>query len=96
MTQEEFSRRFKCSPINRTKRRRLPRNVAVALGNWGSPKAVPALTVALNDDDPLVRGHAAWALGRIGIAGALDALRTRLAVEEGEWATSEIMSSLGS
>jgi epoxyqueuosine reductase len=33
MTQEEFSVRFKGSPINRTKRRGLLRNVAVALGN---------------------------------------------------------------
>ncbi|HVG44855.1 MAG TPA: tRNA epoxyqueuosine(34) reductase QueG, partial [Longimicrobium sp.] len=66
MTQEEFSRRFKDSPIKRTKRRGLLRNVAVALGNWGSPEAVPALAVALNDEEALVRGHAAWALGRIG------------------------------
>jgi epoxyqueuosine reductase len=36
-TQEEFSRRFKGSAVKRTKRRGLLRNVAVALGNWGSP-----------------------------------------------------------
>ena len=35
MTQEEFSARFKGSPIKRAKRRGLLRNVAVALGNWG-------------------------------------------------------------
>jgi epoxyqueuosine reductase len=40
MSQEEFSRRFKGSPVKRTKRRGLLRNVAVALGNWGSPEAV--------------------------------------------------------
>jgi hypothetical protein len=50
----------------RAKRRRLLRNVAVAQGNWGSPEAVPLFAVALNDEEPLVRGHAAWALGRIG------------------------------
>jgi epoxyqueuosine reductase QueG len=43
MTQEEFSRRFKNSPVKRAKRRGLLRNVAVALGNWGSPEAVPVL-----------------------------------------------------
>jgi epoxyqueuosine reductase len=48
MTQEEFSARFKGSPIKRAKRRGLLRNVAVALGNWGSPEAVPALAIALN------------------------------------------------
>src|SRR3954471_17898377 len=73
MTQDEFSRRFKDSPIKRPKRRGLLRNVAVALGNWGSPEAVPALAVALNDYEPLVRGHAAWALGCIGTDNAREA-----------------------
>jgi epoxyqueuosine reductase len=77
MTQEEFSTRFKGSPIKRAKRRRLLRNVAVALGNWGSPESVPALAVALNDVEPLIRGHAAWALGRIGTEAARQALRGR-------------------
>jgi len=57
------------------------RNVAVALGNWGAPEAVPALTRALEDPEPLVRGHAAWALGRIGTAEARAALEVRLARE---------------
>jgi epoxyqueuosine reductase len=43
MDQAEFSRRFKGSPVKRAKRRGLLRNVAVALGNWGSPEAVPVL-----------------------------------------------------
>ena len=41
------------------------RNVCVALGNWGSPQAQAPLLCALSDGEPLVRGHAAWALGRI-------------------------------
>jgi epoxyqueuosine reductase len=94
MSQEEFSRRFKGSAVKRTKRRGLLRNVAVALGNWGSPEAVPALALALNDEEPLVRGHAAWALGRIQDVGSVDALRARLLVEEDEWVLSEINSSL--
>ena len=94
MTQEEFSARFKGSPIKRAKRRGLLRNVAVALGNWGSPEAVSALAVALNDEEPLVRGHAAWALGHIPDARSVDALRTRLPVEQDGWVLSEIKSSL--
>jgi epoxyqueuosine reductase len=94
MTQEEFSARFKGSPIKRAKRRGLLRNVAVALGNWGSPEAVPALAIALSDEEPLVRGHAAWALGRIADERSVDALRARLRVEEEEWVISEIKSSL--
>jgi epoxyqueuosine reductase len=81
MTQEEFSARFKGSPIKRAKRRGLLRNVAVALGNAGDRAAIPALVVALRDPEPLVRGHAAWALGRLGGAAALSALR---ATREGE------------
>ncbi|HEV2149946.1 MAG TPA: tRNA epoxyqueuosine(34) reductase QueG [Longimicrobiaceae bacterium] len=95
MTQEEFSRRFKGSAVKRTKRRGLLRNVAVALGNWGSPEAVPVLAAALNDEEPLVRGHAAWALGRIGTEGALAALRGRAEVEEDAWVREEIAAALG-
>lgn len=95
MTQEEFSARFKGSPIKRAKRRGLLRNVAVALGNWGSPEAVPALVSALSDDEPLVRGHAAWALGRIPDERSAGALRVQLGVEDDEWVISEIRSSLG-
>ncbi|HSU17483.1 tRNA epoxyqueuosine(34) reductase QueG [Longimicrobium sp.] len=96
MTQEEFSRRFRNSPIKRTKRRGLLRNVAVALGNWGSPEAVPALTVALNDEEPLVRGHAAWALGRIGTEAARQALRERTEVEEDASVRQEIRLAMES
>ena len=46
------------------------RNVAVALGNWGAPEAVPVLASAIADPAPLVRGHAAWALGEIGSRAA--------------------------
>ncbi|HEX8360293.1 MAG TPA: tRNA epoxyqueuosine(34) reductase QueG, partial [Longimicrobium sp.] len=95
MTQEEFSRRFKGSAVKRTKRRGLLRNVAVALGNWGSPEAVPALAVALNDEEPLVRGHAAWALGRIGTEAARQALGGRDEVEADAWVREEIKAALG-
>jgi epoxyqueuosine reductase len=96
LSQEEFSARFKGSPVKRAKRRGLLRNVAVALGNWGSPEAVPALVGGLNDAEPLVRGHAAWGLGRIGDEPAREALRARLAVEDDAWVVSEITSSLES
>jgi len=93
MTQEEFSARFKGSPIKRAKRRGLLRNVAVALGNWGSPQAVPALSIALNDEEPLVRGHAAWALGRIGTEAARQVLRGREEVEVDAWVREEIAAA---
>jgi len=62
---QAFNARFKGTPLKRTKRRGLLRNVAVALGNWGSPQALPALQAALQDPEPLIREHAAWAIERI-------------------------------
>lgn len=61
-----FREKFRNSPIKRTKRRGLLRNVCVALGNLGDPRAVPALTHAAEaDPEPLVREHAAWAVEQI-------------------------------
>lgn len=65
LTPQEFNRKFKDSPVQRARRRGYLRNVAVALGNSGDPAAVPALEKALQDDEPLVRQHAAWALEKI-------------------------------
>ncbi len=65
LSQEEFSLRFKGSPIKRTKRRGYLRNVAVALGNQGDIDALPALESALKDEESLVRRAASWALGVI-------------------------------
>ncbi len=66
LTGDGFRARFAGSPILRAKRRGLLRNVAVALGNWGDARAIPFLRLALDDPEPLVREHAAWALDQIG------------------------------
>jgi epoxyqueuosine reductase len=81
ITDEDFRRRFRGSPLLRAKRRGLSRNVAVALGNIGSTQAVDALITALDDPEPLVRGHVAWALGRIASVPAMNALKCRLGTE---------------
>jgi len=90
LTEEQFRERFRSSPIRRTKRRGLLRNVCVALGNSGDPLAVPALVNALSDYEPLVRGHAAWALGRIGGDQAIGALKDALLAESDEEVRKEI------
>ncbi len=90
LTEEQFRERFKRSPIKRTKRRGLLRNVCVALGNSGDMQAVPALIGALHDHEPLVRGHAAWALGRLGEEQALQALSAAQGTEEDEEVQREI------
>jgi epoxyqueuosine reductase len=58
--------RFRGSPMKRPKLEGLQRNAAVAMGNRRDPRYIPALTTALAEGTPLVREHAAWALGRIG------------------------------
>ena len=65
VTQEEFSAAFKGSPMKRAKLRGLKRNAAVVLGNVGARDDIDVLEHALDDEEPLVRGHAAWALRQI-------------------------------
>jgi Uncharacterized Fe-S protein len=60
-----FKHRFAGTPILRTKRRGLLRNVCVALGNVGSREALPALEKASNDPEPLIAEHAQWAIEQI-------------------------------
>ncbi len=94
MTQTEFSRRFKGSPIKRAKRKGFLRNVLVAIGNWGSRSAVPSLEKALLDDESLIRGHAAWALGQIGGKHAKKALENQFTCETDPDVISEIQDAL--
>ncbi len=83
MSDADFLARFAGTSIMRAKRQGIQRNACVALGNLGDPAAVPALSDALCDGEPLVRGHAAWALGRIGGEAASRAL-TQAAVYESD------------
>ncbi len=70
-TEEEFERRFAGTPLTRPGRAGLLRNCCVAAGNLGLRRAVPTLIRCLREDEsPLVRAHAAWALGEIGGAEA--------------------------
>ncbi len=88
-----FKARFRGTPLLRAKRRGLVRNACIAAGNSEDRLLVPALTPLLTDAEPLVRGHAAWALSRLGGAEARAALRDALAVEEDEWVRSEMAAA---
>jgi epoxyqueuosine reductase len=94
LSEGEFRRRFRASPVLRAKRRGFLRNVAVALGNSRHPDAVPALRRALDDEEALVRGHAAWALGQIGSQEAAEGLARRLEVERDPAVRDEIEAAL--
>ena len=73
----------------------LRRNAAVALGNALDRAAVPHLAESLTSDPhPMVRGHAAWSLGRIGSPAAIAVLHERLSEEQDSEVRSEIRMAL--
>jgi epoxyqueuosine reductase len=65
MQAEEFRTVFRGSPIRRTKLTGLRRNAVVAMGNSGDEKFLPTLKRLTEDADPVVAGHANWALQRL-------------------------------
>ena len=65
LTPQAFNTRFKRTPIQRAKRRGYLRNIAVVLGNIGDMHALPVLQNALNDEEPMIREHAQWAIDKI-------------------------------
>ena len=66
----------------------------MALGNTKSVEALPALTLALQDEEALVRGHVAWAIGRIGTRAGIRALEGRWPVESDAAVRSEIEAAM--
>ncbi|HLU10833.1 MAG TPA: tRNA epoxyqueuosine(34) reductase QueG [Oceanobacillus sp.] len=89
-----FRVRYGGTPLERAKRDKLVRNACVAAGNWGDEAAVPSLTRLLDDESPLVRGHAAWALARIIGEDVKPLLRTRIDREPDDEAKAEIAEIL--
>jgi epoxyqueuosine reductase len=94
LTQEEFLRRFQGTPIMRAKLTGLKRNACVALGNLKDPRAVAALGDAATQAEPLVRSHAAWALGRIGGQQAHSTLTKAAATETELEVLEEVRAAL--
>jgi len=78
-----FRQLFAGSPIKRIGRDRMMRNCLIAAGNSGLPALVEVVRAHLNDPNPVVRGAAVWALGRLD-RRALEAERVRAAAEEDE------------
>ena len=65
LDETQFKTQFAGTPMLRTKRRGLLRNVCVALGNVGDEIALPDLKKASNDREPLISEHARWAIDEI-------------------------------
>ncbi|MCG2820403.1 MAG: HEAT repeat domain-containing protein, partial [Candidatus Atribacteria bacterium] len=71
------------------------RNAVLALGNIGDPRAVvPLIKVLQEGDNSTVRGHTAWALGKIGGEKAKFALEKALKIERDEEVKKEITNAL--
>ncbi len=91
----EFKRRYAQTAMGWRGAAVLRRNAAVALGNGLDRAHVAALAGALLDDPhPGVRGHAAWALGRIASPRALEQLAAARATERDSWVLAEIDAAL--
>lgn len=61
----EFNRQFRGSPLERTGRRRVQRNVAIAMGNAGDTQHRPLLEKWAAGEDALLAEAARWALRRM-------------------------------
>ena len=97
---EAFRQRFKGTPLRRAKRRGLLRSAAIALGNRPHAPSFDALAAALADEEPVVRGAAAWALGRwrhadVVAERARAALIGRIEIESDADVRAEIERALG-
>jgi epoxyqueuosine reductase len=101
-----FRKKFHGSPILRAKRVGLLRSAAIALGNHPLESCdisagLHSLCRALRDEEPVLRGAAAWALGqwrqRIPTIAPqiLDALQAQLVDEQDDIAQCEIRSAIG-
>lgn len=88
---EEFNKKFKNSPVKRTKRRGYLRSIVTYLGNTKSIDLIPHLTpLLINEQEILIRQHAAWAIGQIGGEQALNILKDALSSETEDQVIFEI------
>lgn len=83
---------FRHTPMWRPRRRGMLRNAAVCAGNAKDQRAAEILCRLLTDDEPLIRGAAAWALGKIG--GHRDWLARQLTLEVDTQVRQEIQTAL--
>jgi epoxyqueuosine reductase len=96
MSKAEYAATLRHGAAGWIGRNRLRRNACIALGNLKDASSVPALARALlRDRSPMVRAHAAWALGEIGGEEARDALRLAKRHETDPDVTGEIDAALG-
>jgi epoxyqueuosine reductase len=98
LTDDEFRRRFRKTPLWRPHRDGLLRNAAIVLGNQRNRSALAPLATGLNDTAPLVRAAAAWAIGQIAAtepaSNGVELLSARLEIESDLAVRAEILAAL--
>lgn len=94
LNNDEFRTRFRKTPFDRPGRTGLLRNAAIAAGNSGDDSVIPWLVQCLGDDEPLVRGAAAWSLGRLGGESVPGELQNRLQIETDPEVRTELTSAI--
>jgi epoxyqueuosine reductase len=82
LTEADFAQIFQDSPLLRSKRKGLLRNIAVALGNQPDADLLPLYQKILeSESEPIVRQHVAWAVSRVGTDTAIDLLKKEFRLE---------------
>ncbi len=94
LSEEDFRRIFKGNPIKRARRKGFFKNILVVMGNSGSKEFIPDIKESLNDEDPTVRAHAAWALSKLEGENSYKTLSDRLDIESDSIVREEIVSIL--
>ncbi|HMM41110.1 MAG TPA: tRNA epoxyqueuosine(34) reductase QueG, partial [Thermomicrobiales bacterium] len=95
MTSDEFYATYSGTAVIRAKRAGMARNAAIALGNSGDPRAEAILIRMLRShDEPLARGHAAWALGNLTLGASQTELRRAERRDNDPYVRGEIRRAL--
>lgn len=95
ITNREFKGRFGHVSGSWRGKKPIQRNAILALAHFKEEAAIPDLIALLHKDDrPVIRGTAAWALGKIGGDTAQTALHEAEATEQDEEVRSEIYKGL--
>jgi len=94
LDEEGYQELFQGSPMKRSRWEGLRRNASVAMGNSGDRRYVEALSRSLEDPDPVIRRHSAWALGRIGGDRAFLRLAEACSQEADEEVLAELETAL--
>lgn len=94
LNENEFKQKFTFSSISRVKRSGFYRNFSVVLGNKKDPASILFLMQLLRDSDPLIRQHAAWALGSFHFESVCSYLTEALKIEKDQKVIQEINQAL--